>query len=292
MPARVSVTHFSDPGCPWAYSASPAFAVLHWRYGDQLEWRLTMIGLAETAQRYIDRGYTPTAQARGYRRFRRFGMPFTTEPRERVPATARACRAVVAVRLTRPALEEATFRALQFAHFTSTIVFDTDEGVRAALEAVPGLDPDEIVGMLDAEEVTQAYERDRAEARTAAGSPTEFQGRAANSDGKVRYTAPSLVFRHTDGRVLEAGGFQPVEAYDVVIANLDQTLARRAPAGDVLDVLRAFPYPLATAEVAAVMAAHLTLPDPIAAEDALIEAAGAGAVRRYGVGDGALWEKA
>ena len=30
----ISVTHFTDPGCPWAYSASPALAVLHWRYGD------------------------------------------------------------------------------------------------------------------------------------------------------------------------------------------------------------------------------------------------------------------
>ncbi|MCW3015705.1 MAG: hypothetical protein JWO02_2797, partial [Solirubrobacterales bacterium] len=31
--APISVTHFSDPGCPWAYSASPAIAALQWRYG-------------------------------------------------------------------------------------------------------------------------------------------------------------------------------------------------------------------------------------------------------------------
>ena len=37
--AKVEVTHFSDPGCPWAYSASPALAVLRWRYGDR--WRET-----------------------------------------------------------------------------------------------------------------------------------------------------------------------------------------------------------------------------------------------------------
>ena len=36
MPPVVSVTHFTDPGCPWAWSASPALAALRWRYGDQL----------------------------------------------------------------------------------------------------------------------------------------------------------------------------------------------------------------------------------------------------------------
>ena len=77
-----------------------------------------------------------------------------------------------------------------------------------------------------------AYEHDKAETRTAAGSPTELQGKAGNSDGAVRYTAPSIIFEAADGRRLEAGGFQPVEAYDVVIANLDPTLERRTPPED------------------------------------------------------------
>jgi predicted DsbA family dithiol-disulfide isomerase len=61
----ISVTHFTDPGCPWAYSASPALAVMHWRYGDQLEWRLATIGLTEHADQYVRRGYTPARAARG-----------------------------------------------------------------------------------------------------------------------------------------------------------------------------------------------------------------------------------
>src|SRR3954453_15293352 len=73
----ISVTHFTDPGCPWAYSASPALAVLHWRYGEQLDWRLATIGLTEDAQQYVDRGYTPARGARGYLMFaRRWGRPF------------------------------------------------------------------------------------------------------------------------------------------------------------------------------------------------------------------------
>jgi len=55
----ITVRHFSDPGCPWAYSASPALATLRWRYGAQLDWKLTLIGLTERAQQYVDRGYTP-----------------------------------------------------------------------------------------------------------------------------------------------------------------------------------------------------------------------------------------
>jgi hypothetical protein len=128
--------------------------------------------------------------------------------------------------------------------------------------------------------------------RTATGSPTEFQGKAANTDGAVRYTAPSLLFAHRDGRTLEAGGYQPVEAYDVVIANLDPALDRRPPGEDVAEVLAAFPYPLTTREVAAVMAPHLVAPDERAAEEALIAAAGAGAVRRESIGGGALWRLA
>ena len=59
MTATIGVLHVSDPGCPWAWSAAPHHAVLHWRYGAQLEWRLALIGLAERAEDYDARGYTP-----------------------------------------------------------------------------------------------------------------------------------------------------------------------------------------------------------------------------------------
>jgi 2-hydroxychromene-2-carboxylate isomerase len=288
----IDVTHFTDPGCPWAYSAAPAHATLRWRYGDQLRWRLVMIGLTEEAAQYAARGYTPTRSALGLERFRRFSMPFQITPKPRLSATSPGCRAIVATRLTAPELEDAALRALQFAQFTTTGTLDDPEMLRSALASVEGLDADAVVGRIDDPEVVAAYEADRAAARTAAGSPTEFQGRAANTDGAVRYTAPSLVFETPDGHRLEAGGFQPIEAYDVVIANLDPGLERRPPAEDPVDVLSAFPYPLTTAEVAAVMAEHLAVPDLAAAEAALIAATGAGQVSRRPVGDGSLWSPA
>lgn len=290
--ATITVTHASDPGCPWAWSASPHHAVLHWRYGSQLAWRLALIGLAERAEDYDARGYSPASGALGYLRFRRLGMPFDTAPRARTIGTGRACRAIVAARLLDPDAELPAFRALQLARFTTTALFDTDEAIRTALARVPGLDAEAVLAGIEDPATEAAYQADRALVRSAAGSPTEFQGKAANTDGAVRYTAPSLIFEHRDGARLEAGGFQPVEAYDVVLANLDPSLERRAPGTDVAEILDAFPYALTTREVAAVMAEHLVPPDDGAAERVLIEAAAEGRVRRETIGGGALWHRA
>jgi protein-disulfide isomerase-like protein with CxxC motif len=288
----IDVTHFTDPGCPWAYSASPALAELHWRYGDQLRWTLVTIGLTEDAAQYVARGSTPQRSALGYASFRRFGMPFQVTPKRAVSATSPACRAIVATRLHAPELEYAAFRALQFTQFTTTSIFDAPDDLRRALAAVDGLDADAIVNAIASPEVVAAYESDRARARTAAGSPTEFQDRAANTDGQVRYTAPSLIFETQDGRRLEAGGFQPIEAYDVVIANLDATLKRRPRPKDPVEVLEAFGYPLATAEVASVMAEHLVAPDVTETERALIVATAEGRASHLPAGNSALWAAA
>src|SRR4051794_39698961 len=120
--ARIDVTCYADPGCPWGYSVEPPLRVLEWRYGDQLAWRLCVIGLTEDAQQYVDRGYTPGWMAAQSVGFRRFGMPFATEPRRRVAATGAACRAVVAARLESAELGWRAFRALQLAWFTTALV--------------------------------------------------------------------------------------------------------------------------------------------------------------------------
>jgi 2-hydroxychromene-2-carboxylate isomerase len=284
----ISVLHFSDPGCPWAYSASPAFATLRWRYGDQLDWRLVVIGLTEHAQQYVDRGYTPERQARGYRNFRRYGMPFATQPKRHVAGTSRACRAIVAARLEDPALGDAAFRALQLMQFTTSLVLDEDGDLAAGLRRVTGLDAVKLVGRIDDPDVVSAYEADRALARTAEGSPTAFQGKAASTDGPVRYTAPSLIFER-DGRRLEAGGFQSMEAYDVIIANLDPTLARRPAPSDPVEALEEAPLGLVTAEVAEIMRSSPHPADRGATEHALIEAAAHGDAVRVPTGDDAVW---
>jgi len=297
MPSStVSLTHFSDPHCPWAYSASPAHAVLRWRFGAQLDWRLVLIGLSEDPDRYVKSGYTPARSAQGYRTFgRRFGMPFGGQPRERVTGTGTACRLVVAARLRHGAdAELAVFRALQLAQFTTTLLLDDAEDLVAALQERPiaGVDAAALVAAIGDEDVEAAYQSDRAQSRAAAGTPTEAQGREANTDGAVRYTAPSIIFRTAEGASLEVGGFQPVEAYDTALANLDVSLTRRPAAEDPVEVLSALPYAPVTREVAACMTTNLGELDEDAAEQALIAAAAEGRVRREAVGTSALWHLA
>jgi 2-hydroxychromene-2-carboxylate isomerase len=286
------VTLYNDAGCPWGYSANPAFRVLEWRYAAQLEWRLVLIGLTEAAQEYIDRGYTPLGSAEGYaRRFRRFGMPLAPNPRARVVGTGRMCRAVVAVRLQAPGREWAAFRALQFAFFTTTLLLDEDESIAAVLRKVAGIDVDAVMKSLETPAVEEAYQRDRAEARTAEGSPTQLQEKHATTDGPVRYTAPSLVFEHADRR-LEAGGWQTVEAYDVVVANLIPDGTRRGVPADPRELLAAFPDGLTSQEVAQLLTRGNDATDRVEAEVMMLRLVADGAATRTPIGDDALWKPA
>jgi predicted DsbA family dithiol-disulfide isomerase len=287
----ISATLYSDPACPWAYSESPALRVIEWRYGDQLDWKLVLIGLTERADQYASRGYTPLRGALGQLSFRRYGMPFSPAPKERLSATARACRAVIAARLANPGSEWAVFRALQLANFNTPLVLEDDEGLRDAISGLPGVDAEAVVAALDSPEVTEAYEADKAATRRAAGSAAELQGKTATSDGPVRFTAPSVVFQ-SNGTSLVAGGFQPVEAYDVLVANLDPSLERQAPPEDPAPLLDRFPGGLTTQEVAALMTHGNDAVDRRAAEAALLELVAEGRAVRTPVGDDALWRAA
>jgi len=284
----ISATLYSDAACPWAYSESPALRVLEWRYGDQLDWRLVLIGLSEDSSRYAAHGYTPLRGALSQLHFRRYGMPFAPEPKERLSASARACRAVVAARLAQPGSEWRVFRAFQLANFTTPLLLDDDAQLAEVLRGVPGVDGDAIVASLDDPAVSEAYERDRAESRTAAGSAAELQGKTAASDGPVRFTAPSVVFE-LDGRRLVAGGFQPVEAYDVLVANLDPNLDRRRAPETPAPLLDHFPDGVTTQEVAALLADGNDAPDRARAEAALLELVASGEAVRIALGDDALW---
>lgn len=286
---QIDVTFISDPGCPWGYSASPALAAVQWRYGDRLRWRLVTIGLAEDAYAYEARGYDPITMGERMEMFRDFGMPFTVGPRARLIGTGRACQALHAVRRVAPGREIDAFRVLQFGWFTTRRLMDEDENIAFALERLDDLDVSAVMAAIDDPATEQAYWADHAEARTAAGGPTAFQGKTANTNGAERYTAPSLIFRAGD-RTLEAGGFQPIEAYDVCIANLDPLGSRRAPPDDPAELLREFPMGLTTQEVAVIMQRGLEDPvDRRATSQALLRAVGRGSVSVSPLGNDALW---
>ncbi len=141
---------------------------------------------------------------------------------------------------------------------------------------------------LDATETTAAYERDRAETRSAAGSAAELQGKTAATDGAVRFTASSVTFER-DGLRLVAGGYQPVAAYDVLIANLDPGLTRRPPPDDPAELVAAYPDGLTTQEIAELLTAGNDAPDRAAAEHAMLGLHFDGRAERIALGDDAVW---
>jgi len=289
----IDVTLFNDPACPWGYSANPQLRVLEWRYGTALNWRLVVIGLREQITEEAAANYEPgRAVARGARFRKLYRMPYVLAPKPRLAASGRACRAIVSARLLDPGSEWQVLKALQIANFTTQLLLDDDEQMREVLRRVPGLDADAVIDRIGDTEVEEAYQRDRAEARTAAGTPIEMQGKSATSDGAVRFTAPSVVFER-DGRRLDAGGWQPSLAYDLCVANLDPTLERRPAPETPLPLLEYFSQGLTTAEVAMLLASGSDeVPDIEAAEAALAGLLGEGTAVREPVGDDAVWRTA
>jgi hypothetical protein len=89
-------------------------------------------------------------------------------------------------------------------------------------------------------------------------------------------------------QTLVAGGFQPVEAYDALLANLDPTLERESPPRTPAPLLERFPCGLTTQEVAALMAGE-SPPDRNVAERALVELVAEGRAVRRPLGDDAVW---
>src|SRR4051812_48946527 len=112
--AVLGITEFSDPACPWAWSAEPSRRKLLWLYGDAIEWRLRLVVLSDSPEEYLDRGFTPERLAEGAAQIARdHRMPIDPRVRPRMSATMPACRAVVATRLHAPDRTRSLFRALQ-----------------------------------------------------------------------------------------------------------------------------------------------------------------------------------
>src|ERR1700754_2897560 len=92
MAGAVQITLFTDPACPFAFSAEPVRLALRWRYGDALGWRLRMIVLT------LEPGEADKLAEGAPGLQRRYGMPIDPPPYPRAASSEPACRAVVAVR--------------------------------------------------------------------------------------------------------------------------------------------------------------------------------------------------
>ncbi|MCW2921220.1 MAG: hypothetical protein JWL76_1094 [Thermoleophilia bacterium] len=249
----MDVVHYTDPACPFAFSAEPQRLQLRWHYGDQLAWRNVMIGLHETTETAAAKGLTPDLIEPVMRKLQStYGMPIDVARRPRVPGTVPACRAVVGVRLHAPdpALEDAFLRRLRVRYMAGELL-DEQSTIDAAAADIGIAVAD--LATWTADPATEAALRDDMRtARTPHPSALVLNHKLSPSeDGGRRYSAPSYELRSGDD-IAAAPGFQPWESYDVAIANLLPGVERRAPAADVAEVLEWAEAPLATAEVAAI----------------------------------------
>jgi predicted DsbA family dithiol-disulfide isomerase len=250
--ADVSITEFTDPGCPWAWSAEPFRRRLQWLYGDALDWERRMVVLADSGDEYVAKGFTPAKMAKAFATISRdHGMPIDTSERPRMAATAPACRAVVAARMHSPDAADALLRAFRVRNFAGELLDEDATVERAAADA--GLDADDLRAWMASEQVEQALDEDRALSREPSRAARVLDARLANWSGGKRYTCPSYeITRPSDGVRIAVPGFQPFAAYDVVLANLVPGSDRRAAPSSVLEVLEWAGEPLATREVAVV----------------------------------------
>ncbi|MBA3298810.1 MAG: DsbA family protein [Thermoleophilaceae bacterium] len=248
----VRITEFTDPGCPWAWSAEPFRRRLDWLYGERLEWQICVVGLSETPEDYLAKGFTPEKQARSFERIaKEHGMPIDTAPRPRMAATLPACRAIVAARLNAPERERTLLRRLRVRNFSSELLDEPETIAAAARDA--GLDPAELERWSRGEDVEAALREDMARAREPIPAARVLDDKLANWSGGRRYTCPSYeVVRVSDGVRIAVPGFQPFGVYDVLLANLVPDLERREPAESAEEVLEWTGTPLASKEVAVV----------------------------------------
>ena len=250
---QVHVREFTDPGCPFAFSAEPAIWRLRWLYGDALDWETRMVVLSDSGADYEERGFTVEKFSAGLKTLQqRHGMPIDWRLRPRMAGTRPACTAFVAARLYAPDRAPRLLRALRVRAMGGDLLDDQATIHGAARDA--GIDPHDLERWLADPAVAAAVSEDiRLARRPSTASLAQVHKLAPTPEGGNRYTCPSFEFTGPDGRRIDSPGFQPVEVYEAAIANLAPDLERREAPESAEQLLAWAGVPLATAEVASVM---------------------------------------
>jgi hypothetical protein len=247
MPSiSLEVAHFTDPACPFAFSAEPVRLRLRWTYGDGLCWTTRMIVLTlEPGEAEKLAEGAPTLQ-------RLHGMPIDPAPYPRPASSEPACRAFVAARLHASEQADALLRRLRVRTMVGGLV-DDPELIAAAARDV-GLDPGELERWCASDEVERALQADIDAARSPSAAARALDHKLGGPRSQRRYTAPSYeLANRASGATVSVPGFNPIEAYETAIASLAPALDRRPPPSTVDELLAWAGQPLATAEVAAIM---------------------------------------
>ncbi len=248
----VRITEFTDPACPWAYSAEPFRHRIDWLYGDRIEWEPRMVVLANSPADHEKRGFTTEKLHASYVRIAaEHRMPVDTRERPYVAGSRAACKAVIGARVhAGPEATRVLLRSLRIRNFAGEMLDAPATIAGAAAEAGIG---DEIETWLADREVEAELERDLVDARRPMAAARVLDHKLANWSGGRRYTCPSYeIVRVADGVRIAVPGFQPFAVYDVTTANLVPGSDRRDAPESVEEVLAWTGTPLASKEVAVV----------------------------------------
>jgi predicted DsbA family dithiol-disulfide isomerase len=243
----LDVEHFTDPACPFAFSAEPVRQRLRWHYGDQLVWSTRMIVLTD------EPGEAEKLAAGAPNLQRRYGMPIDPAPYPRASSSEPACLAVVTARLDDPTAADRLLRRLRVRRMAGGLLDDPALIDAAAEDA--GLDPARLRERSQSEQARDALAADRRAARSPTDAAHALKHRLGGADQVLRYVAPSYELAAA-GRRYSVPGFNPYEVYETALANVDPTLERRAAPRDVDEVLAWASEPLATAEIVALLGGH------------------------------------
>lgn len=266
----VRITVFTDPSCPFGFSAAPDLLALRWLYGEQIEWQTRLVVLSDERREVSALGITPEQlEANEKSLASEYGMPITASLRTFLVAAKLADLAIKGVQLNRPELGERFLRALQVAWHSDRREIDDEETIFAVAEEL-GIEREDLDRWRNQPATLSALESDVSAARDpmiAARGPLDHK--LAGPDEERRYTCPSLEIASiaSPDRTLVAPGFQNHNAYDLMVANTEPSIIRREYAKDPLEVLRFADWPLAAVEVGRVMGV-----DREAATHALVKA--------------------
>jgi hypothetical protein len=235
-----SIELFTDPACPFAFSAEPVRQRLRWHYGQGLNWtpRMIVLTLEEGEAEKLARERRPSNAGSGCR-----SAPSPTRDRPHrsrpaVPWSRPAC--------TLPGVPRRLLRRLRVRTMEGGLLDDPALIDAAANDA--SIDPAALSAWTASAEAATELQADITSARNPSASARALDHKLGGPAQERRYTAPSYIING-----IPVPGFNPVEAYEVVIAHTAPHLTRRPKPASVQEVLTWADEPLATAEVALIM---------------------------------------
>lgn len=218
------VVEFTDPACPWAWGAQPAFRRLRLMLGAQVRWR-RVFGIL-----FDDAVADPAAELPRYRRELAEITEHTLAPMPQLLAWRSATSwpaslAAKAAAAQGDDVAERVLRRLRESTFVLGRPADTKARTLAVTVGVPGLDHDRLAADLDLPDTASAVVADRDEGRSR--------------------SLPTVVFRGPGGVAAVAGWREPAEyvaAVRAVAPDVSLTNVSLAP-DDALAMFRTLTGP-------------------------------------------------